>query len=335
MKQLRIHGPGRIAVDDLSAPVPGPADVTVRVAACGICGSDLGYVALGGVGGPSGRPTPLGHELSGVVEAVGGDVAGITPGLRVVVNPMAAGNLIGNGGPEGGLTPLLLVRNAALGDAIHPIPDHLPADVAALAEPLAVALHAVSRAQVGPEATVAVFGAGPIGLGVVAGLAARGVRDVVAIDYSARRLEVARALGASAAVDPARERVADVLGARHGWATLFGRPVVGTDVFIEATGAPSVVQDVVAMSRFGARLVVVAVHKQPVAIDLVRLLSSELTITGAIGYPTEFPEAVALLAARGPELASLVSHRFAFERAGDAFVAAADPAAALKVVVTF
>lgn len=335
MRQVRIHAPGQFRVDDVAMPMPGRDDALIRVAACGICGSDLGYVKLGGVAGPSGAPMPLGHELSGYVEAVGANVRGLTPGMPVVVNPMAAGNLIGNGGPEGGFAPWLLVRDARLGDGVHAIPDGLPLGVAALTEPLAVAMHAVNRAQVKPDERVVVFGAGPIGLGIVAALRHRGIADVVVVDPSALRLALARRLGADAAINPAEASVSSLLAERHGGGEMFGWPVVETDVYIDASGAPSVIPDVLGMCRRGARLIVVAVHKQPVAVDFRMVLAKEVHITGAIGYPDEFPEALELLAQRGGDLDALISHRFPFADFAQAFAVAEDPAVALKVMVEF
>ena len=122
-RQVRVHGPGDVRVDDVPRPRPGPRDVVVRVTACGICGSDLSYIKLGGVAGPTGTPMCLGHEMAGVVDWVGAEVTGAHLGDRVVVQP---GNddlgRIGNGAPEGGLTPLLLVTEADRG-RLHPVPD--------------------------------------------------------------------------------------------------------------------------------------------------------------------------------------------------------------------
>ena len=112
-KQVHVHGPDDVRVDDVPVVVPGERDVLIRVAVCGICGSDVGYAKLGGVVGPSERPMPLGHELSGTVEAIGSAVTSVSLGDRVVLDPLGAGNQIGNGGPQGGFTPRLLVRNAA------------------------------------------------------------------------------------------------------------------------------------------------------------------------------------------------------------------------------
>ena len=110
MLQVRVHGPDDVRVDEVAAPDPGPGDAVVRVAACGICGSDLSYIGMGGLAGPTGAPMCLGHEMAGVVDWVGPEVTTAAVGDRVVVQPGDDDlGRIGNGAPEGGLTPLLLV----------------------------------------------------------------------------------------------------------------------------------------------------------------------------------------------------------------------------------
>ncbi|MBW1885240.1 MAG: alcohol dehydrogenase catalytic domain-containing protein, partial [Deltaproteobacteria bacterium] len=136
MKQVNIHGADRVEIDEVPEPTPGPRDAVIRVSACGICGSDLGYIKLGGLAGPTEKPMPIGHEFSGVVESVGSQVTELAPGARVVVNPMSNQNQIGNGSPEGAFAPLVLVPNAADGKSVFEIPEQMPMDLAALAEPL-------------------------------------------------------------------------------------------------------------------------------------------------------------------------------------------------------
>ncbi len=106
MELMSVHAPNDVRRGEIPKPEPGPKDVLVKVAACGICGSDLGYVAMGGLPIPGGGPMPLGHELSGVIDALGNEVRGFEVGQRVVVNPEAGGNRIGNGGLEGGSRPI-------------------------------------------------------------------------------------------------------------------------------------------------------------------------------------------------------------------------------------
>lgn len=332
MLQVNIHAPGSFSLDEVAAPVPGERDVVVDVAACGICGSDLGYVAMGGLTGP-GVPMPLGHELAGTISAVGAAVTGVEVGQRVVVNPMGAGNQIGNGGPEGGFAPQLLVRNAAAGDALLALPDALSFEQGALVEPLSVATHGINQADLKPDSRVVVLGAGPIGLAAVAVLKYRGLRDVAIVDLSEQRLERARALGADHTLAGGRP-LASLLGDIHGSVEFFGMPVPATDVYIEATGARPVVEDVLQSIRPGGTLVVLGLHKEPVSLDLVNLLAREITIKGSMAYPTEFPEAIDMLASGRVDLSPMISHRFSLDRFDEAFATASDPVRAAKVMVT-
>lgn len=334
MRAARVHGPGDLRVDAIPAPRCGPRDVVVAVRACGICGSDLTYVATGGVTGPVAEPIGLGHEFAGVVEQVGSDVAGVAPGMRVVVNPMGDGNAIGNGAPEGAFAPRIVVRNASLGGSILPIPDGMSFDRAALAEPLSVSLHSVARSGSVVGDKVAVFGVGPIGLGIVHALARMGVREIAAIDLSDERLERARLLGAAATINPARDDVRAALGALHGTGELFGWATVGTNRYFDVSGAPSVVGEVIAMAPFHAHLTVVAVHKHPVPVDFHMALGKEMTITTSMAYPDEFPQALALLGEDG-DLSAMVSHSFGFDRFDEAFAMARDAQNSAKVMVTF
>ena len=334
MKAIRLHGPGDLRLDEIEEPVPGPADVVVQVAACGICGSDLSYLRTGGVSAPVVDPIGLGHELSGTIAAVGDSVQELAPGMRVIVNPMGGGNAIGNGSREGAFAPRLLVRNAAVGDGIHPIPDSLSFEKAALAEPLSVSLHAVNRAGVHPGSKVAVFGAGSIGLGIVLFLARRGIEDLAVVDVSDQRLARARALGASVTINPARDDVAAELGGLHGRSELFGWPVVGTDTFFEVSGAPAVIPSIIGMAPFHASLVVVAVHHDPVPVNFLMALGKEMTITTSMAYPNEFPEVLATLAT-GVDVAPMISHRFPLDAYAQAFAVAQDREASGKVLITF
>lgn len=331
---LNIHGVNDVRLDPVEPPRAGDRDVIIRVKACGICGSDLSYIKIGGIHRKPGGVTPIGHEAAGEIVAVGKSVQGVTLGQRVVVNPMMTPSYIGSGGPEGAFTEELLVRDARVGDSLLPIPDDLPWEIAALTEPLAVALHGVNRAQVKPGDKVVVFGCGPIGLGMVLWLVDRGVTDVVALDLAPERLDRARALGARAAFDPTTEDLKAKLLELHGSARVFSREAVGTDAFIDAAGAPNILSDVVRMAKYQSRMVVTAAYMKPVELDLGAMLTTEMTITTAVGYPTEMSEVIVALPRLRETAAPLISHRFGFDRMIEALGVAATPAAA-KVMIDF
>jgi (R,R)-butanediol dehydrogenase / meso-butanediol dehydrogenase / diacetyl reductase len=334
MKLLNIHGVNDVRLDDYSRPAAGPKDVVVRMKAVGICGSDLSYIKFGGMSRNADGTTALGHEGAGEVIEVGAEVLDILPGQSVVINGMMTPSDVGNGGPEGCFTEELLVREARMGDSIHVIPDGIPYDVAALCEPLAVAMHGVNRAEVKAGDKVVVFGCGPIGLGMILWLVDRGVTDVVALDLAPERRERALALGARAALDPTQCDLDAELRKLHGEVPSYGRVGVGTDAFIDAAGAPNILSDVIMMAKWHARMVVTAAYMKPIEFPVGRMLTSEMTITTAVGYPTEFPDVLAAMPRLKDKIATLISHRVPFAEVLDGLKAAAKPDSA-KVMVEF
>lgn len=332
MLQVRVHGPDDVRVDEVAPPRPGSRDAVVRIAACGICGSDLSYIRMGGMAGPGPEPLCLGHEMAGVVDWVGAEVERVRVGDRVVVQP---GNeqlgRIGGGGPEGGLTPELLVREADAG-LLHPVPDAVPLDVAAFAEPLAVGMHAVEQADVGPGESVAVFGCGPIGLAAIATLRDRGHERVVGIDLSPARLALAEQLGAQAALDPSQVDVWDELARLHGTEPFMFGPTPATNAFIEATGSGRVISQVLDRARVGGRLSVVALHYEPVPTSFLMVMMKQFTIRGSMEYPARFADAIDLLARR--DLSPLITHRFALDRFDDALATLSGSKDCGKVMVS-
>jgi (R,R)-butanediol dehydrogenase/meso-butanediol dehydrogenase/diacetyl reductase len=195
-------------------------------------------------------------------------------------------------------------------------------------------MHGVNRAQVKPGDKVVVFGCGPIGLGMVLWLVDRGVQDVVALDLAPERLERAKALGARAVINPAKEDVRARLRELHGEARVFSRDAVGTDAYIDAAGAPNILSDVVNMAKLHSRMVVTAAYKKPVPLDLSAMLTTEMTITTAVGYPTEMPDVIAALPRLREKVAALISHRYSFDKVLDAIGIAGTPGSA-KVMVHF
>ncbi len=338
MKSVMVTGQGTTALVEVEQPVAGPRDVLVKVRACGICASDHLYTMYGGIP-PRQGATPLGHEAAGEVVQVGEEVQDVSVGDHVVVNPMAASDgIIGSGGAQGAFSPFIVLFDAVAGTHFRVIPDEIPFEVAALNEPMAVARHAVNRSGARAGEKAAVFGAGPIGLGALLSLKAKGVEHVVVVDVLPTRLAKALAIGADGIINSKEEDVAARLIELHGEAP----PVVGqygtrpaTDVYIDAAGVPVVPTTVFAIAKQGARLTIPAVHKKPVDVDFGSILTSEISIIMSMGYPTEIFEVTDDIIANWQKYELIISDRFPAHEALTALDVAATPGAADKVVVTF
>jgi L-iditol 2-dehydrogenase len=333
MKASMVTAPGETQVLDIVTPTAGPRDVLVRMRACGVCGSDAFYISIGGL--REGH-TPLGHEPAGEVVEVGSEVHGISVGDHVVVNPMAApSGIIGNGGAAGALAEYLLVEEAERGTSLEVLPGHIPFEVAALNEPMAVAQHGVNQCAPKPNDQVVVFGAGPIGLGATIAFKSAGARHVVVADIISARLDKALRVGADAVINSADEDLAQRLIELHGEGDALFPGRAGTDIYFDAAGVPQVIDTALAAAKRGARLGVVAVHKQPVPVDFVNVMSNEITIVGSMGYPTEIFEVTRDIVANWEKYAVIVSHTIPFDNVEEALRIASTPGAAGKVVVTF
>ena len=162
-----------------------------------------------------------------------------------------------------------------------------------------------------------------------------GVDNVVVVDLIGSRLEKALEVGADAVVNAAGEDVAARLTELHGPGKAMWPGKAGTDIYLDCAGTPAVIDGALRAAQNGARLGVVAVHKEPVAIDLVNLMANEITVIGSMGYPTEIFEVTRDLAANWEKYAVIVSHTFGFDDVQEALVTARTPGAADKVVVTF
>ncbi|UQC86307.1 alcohol dehydrogenase [Colletotrichum lupini] len=250
MKRVEITAPGVVSWVDHPKPEAGPKDVLLKIKACGICGSDSLYTDHGGIP-PYQGCTPLGHEPAGEVAEIGAGIESpdVEVGDHVVVDTMVfQDGLLGSGGAQGALS--------------------IPWHIAALNEPMAVALHAVNRTSPKPGCKVVVFGAGPIGLGAVLGYRRKGASHIVVVDVVNARLEKALKVGADAVVNSAEaeDLAAKLVELQGDGATAQNRGTrPGTDIFLDAAGAPPVPAQVCKMAKRGATFgIVIAPHKVPV-----------------------------------------------------------------------
>ena len=340
-----VHGKNDLRVDELPQPTPGPQEVLIGVEWGGICGSDLAYVGSG-ISGTAvlKNPMVLGHEISGRVAAVGEGVDGAFVGQAVTVYPPT---LVGDhvlpkrlAGRDNLYPQVRYFGSAALdphtdggfaqykvarADQIIVLPQGLDTKIAALAEPTAVALHAINRAgQVLAGGVsgrdILVNGAGPIGLLVIALAKHFGAASITAVDLSPAALELARKVGATSTVCVPEQ---DLTGEY--------------ELVFEASGAPQGVTSVLgATARGGAIIQVGNLPAAPITAVLGALVSKEIIWTGSFRFvEREMREAVDLLGA-GLGVSCLVTHEFAATEAAAAFAAASDKTlGASKVLLHF
>ncbi|MBB2993746.1 2-desacetyl-2-hydroxyethyl bacteriochlorophyllide A dehydrogenase [Mycolicibacterium iranicum] len=334
MRAAIITAPEKTEIVEVPTPVAGPDDVLVKIRACGICGSDSLYISIGGLP-PHQGSMPIGHEPAGEVVEVGQNVRDIAAGDRVVINPMAIpDDIIGNGGSTGALADFLLIRNAVRGHSLCVIPEHIPFEVAALNEPMAVARHAVNQVAPLPTDQVLVFGAGPIGLGIVISLKSAGVKHVAVADILPERLDKALQVGADAVINSAVEDLPTRLIELHGAGDSLWPDRAGTDIYLDAAGVPAAINSAFGLARRGARIGVVAVHKEPVTLDLMNVMSNELTVVGSMGYPTEIFEVTEDIVDNWETYQLIISHTFDFDDLDEALRCVSTAGAADKVIIT-
>lgn len=331
--------PGEVAIERRPVPRPGPGQVLVEVGHCGICGSDI-HLMLEGWAKPG---VVEGHEWTGVVAAVGTGVDGWVPGDAVVGGPAVrcgrcrrclAGqpsqcedrgrSMTDDLGVDGAFADYVVVDSRTL----IALPDGLSPRAAALAEPLAVALHGITRGAIVPGDSVMVLGAGPIGALSVAALVARGIGPVTVVEPSEGRQDLARRLGADAVIHP------DELEIFPQWEPdrMAERAV---DVVLECSGRKAAMEAGVCQLRRGGRMVMVGAGIEPPTFDPNRLLLNELTITGSFVYDEGgFHRALELLATDGfPVDALIAPDDVPLDRLVDTMVDLASGAIAAKAMV--
>ena len=333
MKVGVVHGPGDLRLDDAPQPALGAGDLLVKVAAAGICGTDLHFRAMGT---RFGRPMPLGHEFAGEVVAVGSSVTSFQVGERVAYNSYNSPADVGRGGEAGGFSSHVVLRDVdEHTQSLCRVPDGLSLEYAALVEPISVGMHAVNRARPRPGESVTIFGVGPIGLGVIMALRWCGIDDIVAFDLSPLRRARAKALGARAVYDPRERSPEQVLTEFRGSGVLFGNTYPRTDIYVEASGAAGLLADIARFCNKGSRIVTVAMQRTPVTLDGARLMSKEVSLIGSSGYPSEFPQVMQKLAEQAVDPELMISHRFPFAEFLGAFETANDETSAAKVLLRF
>lgn len=302
MKALVLQEYGKLVYEEVEAPGIGSEEVLVEVRACGICGSDVH-----GLDGSTGRRRPpliMGHEASGVVAQVGAAVQGWAEGDRVTFDSTiyrlddwytrrGLYNL-SDGRRVLGVSPGDYRRDGAFAEYVavpqhilYRLPDGMSFERAAMVEPVAVALHAVSLTPIAVGDAALVVGAGMIGLCLVQVLRAAGCGRVLAVDVQADKRALAKRLGADLVLDPREAGVARAVAAETG-----GR---GADVAFEAVGIGETLQTAIACVRRGATVTIVGNLAPSVEIPLQSVVTRQLRLQGSAAIAGEYPAALALI----------------------------------------
>ncbi len=332
-----VTAPGVIEFRERSLPALGPHEILIRVRAASICGSDL-HIFKGKhpVAMP---PVAVGHELAGEVRQTGEAVSKVSAGDRVAVEPvvvcgecesclrgeyhLCASISFQYRQGQGAFATYFVAHE----DWVHPLPGGLSFEEGALVEPLSVALHALSRIEFRVGQTSAVFGDGPIGLLLLRLIGVMGGGATFVVGARESRLEKARRLGATEAID---HRAGDVVGR-----ILQRTSERGVDAAFEAVGAPEALVQSLQVVRKGGKVVVVGLFEaQEVSIPANLFVQREITLTGAQGYCWDFQTALRLLEQRELNLRTFITHVLPLDSLQEAFELALDPeAGALKVVI--
>lgn len=276
-----FYGPGEMQVEDIDAPEPGPGEILLEVAACGICGSDLHFYE-DGLHHDVDYPVTLGHEVGGTIVETGEGVD-IDVGSEVVLSPHTpcmecwtceeglynlCQNLNATSAKPGGYAEQV-VETA---DNAIPLPDGVSPEDAAIAQPLGVGLHAVRVSELGIGDSAFIAGAGPIGLGAVRFAKAAGASPILVSEPQDSRREIAGDFGADVLIDPSEEdaveRVREVTG--H-----------GVDVAFEAVGAEPTFNDALDATKSNGHVTVIGVFSDDIPFSPGALVSNQRSITGS------------------------------------------------------
>jgi 2-desacetyl-2-hydroxyethyl bacteriochlorophyllide A dehydrogenase len=334
MKAAVLRGPRDIRTETVREPRVEPDGIVIKVKACGICGSDLHvYKAEGNEG------TIFGHEFSGDVAEVGPNITNISVGERVTAvgfrpcgkcfwcqqnKPHRCSDmaLLGYQMP-GAMAEYVSVPIAMLGRSVFKLPEELTYEDGATVEPLSISLFSVRRGRPQENDTVAVLGAGIIGLGAIQVLKSMGVSKILVSGRRSSRLKAAKQCGADRVVDAAMEDASE--------AFMEATSRMGPDLVVECAGSPDTFNQAVEMVRGGGKIMLVGVYEHPLTWDPMAVIKNNITLMGCLGG--NFPGVIELIQTGRVSTRPFVTHRFSLDRADEAFKAQVNDPDAIKVMI--
>lgn len=323
---------GHTRLEEVPVPEPDADQVLVRIAAVGVCGSDVHYFQHGRIGDfVLTAPMILGHEAAGTIVAVGAGVSPDRVGQRVAIEPQRACRVCEqckhgryNLCPaiEFYATPPIdgafAEYQAIQADYAFAIPDSMSLDAAALCEPLSVGIWSNQKAATGPGSQVLIAGAGPVGILIAQVARAFGAAEIIVSDVAAQRRAAALRYGATRVIDPVAEDIAAL--------------DLEVDAFIDASGAEPAVRAGVLAVKPAGRVVLVGMGADDATLPVARIQARELLLTGVFRYANTWPLAIHLASSGQVDLDSMVTGHFGLAEVEAALAAASEPHT-LKAVV--
>ncbi len=320
MKWANLVTPTEIVIEEAEIPVPGPGEVQVKIAVCGVCGSDVH--AYHGKHPFVKTPIVPGHEFSGKVSQLGKGVTGFAPGDRVVVEPSLTCGKCYNcrNGLYNICTELRVLGCQAAGafaqyisvpaSKVYKMPKGMDFDDGALVEPAAVGVHAVRKSELGLGDRVVVLGEGVIGLMIAQAARAAGAGEIIVAGHHSERLAVAKKLGADV-VYKAGDTVKFIRD-RYG--------PDGIDIVYEAVGVGAAINEAIDIVRKGAKVIVVGVFGEHPVTKVGLIQDKEIDMRGSLMYVnTDYPRTLDLISSGRIQTKPLITARFPLERVADAF----------------
>jgi (R,R)-butanediol dehydrogenase / meso-butanediol dehydrogenase / diacetyl reductase len=337
-----------IRVEQITEPIVDKDQVKIKVEYCGICGSDLHEYAAGPIFIPVGEPHPIsndkapivmGHEYTGEVVEIGANVTDISIGDRVCVEPIyncgkCASCLkghynvceqlgfIGLSGGFGGFSEYSVLPSKM----VHKIPENMTWEQAALVEPTAVAVHAVRQSELRIGDSVAVFGTGPIGLLVIQAAKAAGASQIIAVEVSPERREIAKQLGADVIINPIEVNPVEAIKQITNG--------LGVDIAFEVAGIEVTINTAIESTRSEGNVVNISIWEKPASIPMNNFILTERKMTSIIAYRNIFPQVIQLIANGRIQAAELITKKISLENiVSEGFEALIKNKAQIKILV--
>jgi L-gulonate 5-dehydrogenase len=338
MLAISVSSPHHLEAQEIASPgQPKLGEVLLRTMRAGICGSDL-HIFHGS--NPFARyPRIIGHEFAGEIEAVGPDVEGLAPGDRVVVDPVVScGHCyacrVGRSNVCGHLEVFGVHRDGGFRDrlvvpAINcvKVPDSMPYEIAALAEPFSIAANVLSRTGIGADDTVLIYGAGTVGLTVLQVAKLHGARCLIA-DIDAARLERAKGFGADVTINSREAPVPEAVAQENGG--------LGPTVVIDGAGVPALLEEACRIASPAGRIGLLGFSPAPCNISQQEIVKKELTLVGSRLNRKLLPQVVSWLAEGKLKPAGMITQTFPSREAHAAFdLIESRPQDTIKVQLAF